>query len=294
MTDEAATIQEAAAELGVHYMTIYRYIRTGRLRATRRAGVWRIDPEDLARLRPGVAGGGAVEVRHPASSSVAKGRSGQVLVRRARLQARLVVGDEAGSWALLESALASDMTPEGVLLDLVSPTLRSIGALWADGELSVADEHRASAVATRLISRLGGRFAPRGRKRGVVVVTAAPGDAHAVPVAIAADLLRWHGFEVVELGADTPAEDLAATAAQAQDLLAVGIVCTTRATAVADGSAQLAIAEVHRAAPDVPVLLGGAAIVCEADALRLGADAFTGGRADDLLRALENIVASAG
>jgi hypothetical protein len=56
-------------------------------------------------------------------------------------------------------------------------------------------------------------------------------------------------------------------------------------------AARRAIAAVRRSAPQVPVLLGGAAIVDAAHARRLGADVFTGGRADEVVRAVEAVVA---
>ena len=96
--------------------------------------------------------------------------------------------------------------PPGVLTDLVVPALRSIGDGWAAGELSVADEHRATAVAFRVVGRLGLQFGRRGKRRGKVALAAPAGDLHTLPVAIAADLLRWRGFETVELGANSPAE----------------------------------------------------------------------------------------
>ena len=42
------TLQQAADKLGVHYMTVYRYVRTGKLPATRVGGGWQVDPDDLA------------------------------------------------------------------------------------------------------------------------------------------------------------------------------------------------------------------------------------------------------
>lgn len=275
MARQRLTLPEAAEELGVHYMTAYRYVRTGRLPAKRVGGAWEIDPADLRLVRrsgPGVR-------RRPATGP---GPSGP------RLQARLVAGDEAGAWTLLEAALASEATPEDLLLELIAPTLRAIGTSWERGELSVADEHRASAVATRLISRLGARFGRRGVKRGTVILAGAPGELHALPVAIAANLLRWRGFDVVELGADTPAEALAEAVAGEPDLVAVGIACTT-----GDGSRSVrrAIALVHRASPGVPILLGGAGIADQDHARKLGADIFTGARADEVVRAVETILA---
>ena len=154
-----------------------------------------------------------------------------VIPARAHLEARLLASDEAGAWEVIEAALGSGMEPEEVLLEIIAPTLRSIGLLWESGELTVADEHRASSVATRLISRLGARFGRRGHKRGTVILAAPPGERHSGPVAIAANLLRWRGFAAVELGADTPADAIAQTAAEETDLIAVGIACTTKASA---------------------------------------------------------------
>jgi methanogenic corrinoid protein MtbC1 len=160
--------------------------------------------------------------------------------------------------------------------------------MWQQGELSVADEHRASAVAARLISRLGSRFARRGHRRGTVVLAAAPGELHGLPVAITANLLRWRGLQVIELGADTPAEALAETVAGEPDIVAVGVACTAAGSPQA---ARRAIAAIRKAAPDVPVLIGGAAVTDAAHARRLGADVFTGGRADEVVRAVEDILA---
>ena len=36
------TLQQVAERLGVHYMTAYRYVRTGQLIATRRDGRWTV------------------------------------------------------------------------------------------------------------------------------------------------------------------------------------------------------------------------------------------------------------
>ena len=44
------TLQEAADLLGVHYMTAYRYVRTGRLPGTRVKAHWRVRHADLAKI----------------------------------------------------------------------------------------------------------------------------------------------------------------------------------------------------------------------------------------------------
>jgi excisionase family DNA binding protein len=264
------TLQQAADKLGVHYMTVYRYVRTGKLPATRVGGGWQVDPNDLARMKP--AGH-----RDPAARSVATA---------AQLEARLLAGDEPGAWSVLEAALASERTPSEALLQLVAPALESIGNRWHVGELTVADEHRASAVAMRLIARLGARFARRGPKRGSVVITTPPAELHSAPVAMAANLLRWAGFNAIELGADTPADALAETLSNVPDLVAVAMACTTEESTT---SARRVIGHLRQAVPSTTVLVGGAAIADSGQALGLGADGFSGRRGDDLVRAIEEL-----
>src|SRR5664279_1177930 len=276
MPKKPLTLLQAADRLGVHYMTVYRYVRTGKLPATRVGGAWQVDPDDLAQMKPAVPR----YSRNPAARATAT---------KAQLEARLLAGDEPGAWGVLEAALASDHSPSEVLLQLVAPALESIGDRWHADELTVADEHRASAVAVRLISRIGARFGRRGPKRGSVVITTPPAEQHSAPVAIAADLLRWAGFDVIELGADTPADALAHVLAGVPDLLAVALACTTQASTT---SARRVIAHLRTALPDTTVLLGGAAITDADQALRLGADGFTGRRGDHLVRAVEELAAA--
>ena len=275
MSNGFLTLAEAAQELGVHYMTVYRYVRTGKLPARQVAGEWHVEPSDLALLRPGAPG--------PARGAAA--RAGPKS-RQAQLEARLVAGDETGAWALIEAGLGAGMKPGESLLELVAPAMSSVGAHWQSGEWSIADEHRATAVAGRLIARLGSRFVRRGVKRGTVVLAAPAGELHGLPVSMGANLLRWNGFNVVELGADTPPDALAEAVAGQDGPLAAGIVSTVNG---ATRSVQRCVAEVRRACPEVPVLVGGAAITGASQARRLGADVYTGKRADELLRAVEAI-----
>ncbi len=209
----------------------------------------------------------------PSRSRNRTARSGAT---KSQLEARLLAGDEPGAWSVLEAALASDHSPSEVLLQLVAPALESIGDRWHAGELTVADEHRASAVAVRLISRIGARFGRPGPKRGSVVITTPPDEQHSAPVAIAADLLRWAGFNVIELGADTPADALAQVVEGVPDILAVAMACTTEGSTT---SARRVIAHLRTALPGTTVLLGGAAITDADQALRLGRMASAAGGA---------------
>ena len=272
---EPISLREAARRLGVHYMTVYRYVRTGRLPARRAGQEWLVDPADLDLVRPETAG-----TTGPGGSAGATGATGATgagrparMDRVPLLRARMVAGDEAGAWRIVEDALASGQQAAGIYLDLLVPVLRSVGDGWAEGTVSVAAEHRASAVAQRIIGRLGPQFARRGRKRGTVIIGGPAGDQHSLPGAIIADLLRGQGFDVIDLGANTPAESFAETAGSADRLVAVVVGVTAPGL---DDAVRAAVSAPRQAGVTVPVLAGGAAITGPEHARALGADAWTG------------------
>lgn len=268
MTGERLSLNEAAELLGVHYMTAYRYVRLGQLPAEKSGGSWQVRRADLDALREGLAGGSGPKAGGSGSGS---GRS-----RRApwaeRLEARLIAGDLGGAWGVIESALAAGAELDEVYLDILSPAMQSIGMRWSMGELDIAVEHRASGIAVRLIGRLGPRFARRGRSRGTIVIGAPSGERHSLPLALLADLLRGDGWEVSDLGADTPAESFVRACAEVSDLVAVGVSVSTPELLE---SAAATCAALRAALPStVYVAVGGAAVADQAHAQSMGADGW--------------------
>jgi MerR family transcriptional regulator, light-induced transcriptional regulator len=263
--DGLITLHEAAERLGVHYMTVYRYVRTGRLPGRKIGVQWRVDPADLDQAPPSVA-----------LSDLSSGIDGTGVVPSRRWRAdysrrlvdRLVAADERGSWSIVQSALTAGHDPSDLYLDVLAPALSIIGDEWAAGNISVAQEHQASVVVHRLIGRLGPLFTRRGRTRGSVVLGAPTGDSHSLPSALFADLLRGVRFSAIDLGADTPTRSFVDTATRAERLVAVGIGATTPGND--DVLADL-VAALHDAVT-VPVVLGGGAIASLDQVRELGGD----------------------
>ncbi|NCZ93418.1 MAG: helix-turn-helix domain-containing protein [Actinobacteria bacterium] len=146
------SLHDVADELGVHYMTVYRYVRQGLLPATKRGRTWYVAPSDVEAFR---------------SSRVAVAEEPSPTGRRSapwaqRLESRLVEGDERGALEVLESALRAGNDVSFVYLDVMAPALASIGERWAAGELGIHVEHRASGIVLRLIGLIGSRFKHRG------------------------------------------------------------------------------------------------------------------------------------
>jgi len=254
-------------------MTVYRYVRTGKLAASKHNGQWFVEPADLDALTVG---------SDPAERNRSRAKAS------AQLEARMLAADEQGAWAVVSQVLTSGAEPADIHLEMLIPAMRSIGDRWATGEITVFDEHQATAVAGRLTARLGPRFRPRGESRGHIVVGLVSGDSHALTTAIIADLLRGRGFEVTDLGADTPAESFL-------ELLSPGAATPAIAAAISSTCAQhwpqvestMALLRTHH--PDLPIALGGTGIESAARAHQAGAS-FWAKDAEGLLDGFEELL----
>ena len=117
--------------------------------------------------------------------------------------------DHARLGNLLDQAFA--LYPVEVALDeVVHPVLTSVGEGWERGELTVADEHLATATMRAHLERLLADV--RGGVRGVAVLACAPGERHELGLMMLGVLLRADGWQVAYLGADTPITDAVALA----------------------------------------------------------------------------------
>jgi excisionase family DNA binding protein len=273
LVDEAPrsiTLHEAADRLGVHYMTVYRYVRLGILPADKVGGSWQVDPSDLSRVgarpRPTTSTGPG----RPDEVSAGSGRR-----RRApwagRLEQRMLAGDAAGSWQVVEAAMASGYSPADVYVEILGPALHAIGAGWRRGQVGIEQEHLATAAAASIIGRLGPRFRRRGLHRGTILVAMPVGDHHGLGAAMLSDILRGHGYAVLNVGADTPPSSLVVAMARVPDL--VGLVVSVVNRARLRAAAQL-IRAARRQDPAVAIVAGGFAVPDEATALGLGADGW--------------------
>ena len=262
MTATVLTLNEAAELLGVHYMTVYRYVRLGLLPATKVGGTWQVTHADVEAYR----------AQGEAGPAVAVGGGRQRAPWAARLESRLVAGDTSGSWSVVEAALAAGTEIDAIYLDVISPAMHSIGARWADGELDVSVEHRATGIAFRLIGRLGPRFARRGRTRGVVLLGSPEGERHSLPIALLADLLRGEGWEVSDMGADMPLDSFVNTAKQTADLVSIGVSVTS--VTCLDAASRLLATLRSEIDDDVYLAIGGLAVQDGDHAVALGADGW--------------------
>jgi methanogenic corrinoid protein MtbC1 len=157
-----------------------------------------------------------------------------------------------------------------VTVKLLAEVQQKVGDLWQRNEWTVADEHAATAITDLALAAacLEADRRPHA-SQGTVVVGCAEEEWHVMPARMFAEQLRAAGWDVVLLGASTPAEHLQRFVA-AEPPAAVAVSCTVP---VHLHGARRAISASHAAG--VPVLVGGAAFGTDPNrAAAIGADAW--------------------
>lgn len=246
-------------------MTVYRYVRSGRLPARQEDGEWRVLAADVRRF--------SAARKEPTSHATRAKRGPRSAADwPGRFERSLVAGDEASAGQLLDDALASGHDLFTLYMDVVTPALVSIGARWQRGELQIHEEHRASTIVARLFGRVSARFAHRGPSRGTIVIGGPSGERHGLALTMVADLLRSSGWFVSDIGPDVPAASFAGAVRGIDQLRAVCIGVTLVESLPSAREAVVAVKDVVPA--DVLVVVGGAAIRDEESARALGADAW--------------------
>lgn len=235
---DAVDLQTAADELGVHYQTAYRWVRSGRLDAQLVDGRYRVTEAAIGRLQELRA----APTAHAAPSPARRVRAGD------RMLDALVEGDETAARAIARRLVDEGVTVIDLLQDTVVPPLVEIGRRWHEGELSIWVEHRASAIVDRMLGELVTN--PRGRRRGTVMVAAVAGDMHSLPTTMAAVALRDDNWQVHHLGANMPTGELERFCAEHD--VAVAVLSSTNPDTADDARAA---ADRLRAA-GTPALVG--------------------------------------
>ena len=107
-----------------------------------------------------------------------------------------------------DAVLSSGVPVEDLYADVLAPALQEVGHMWALDEITVAQEHYATSVTHALIATLAAEAPPAAGMGRLAIVTSTPDELHLLGVDMVADVLQREGWEVVNLGAATPAADL--------------------------------------------------------------------------------------
>ncbi|MDH3622549.1 MAG: MerR family transcriptional regulator [Myxococcales bacterium] len=107
---------------------------------------------------------------------------------------------------LSRAALSTE--PTDFLKEVVGPILVEVGDRWERGELRIAHEHACSTVMRGLLFSLMRLYPTNDARRRVVVATPAKED-HELGALMVAMLAAMHGWNVLYLGPNLPAKEIA-------------------------------------------------------------------------------------
>jgi methanogenic corrinoid protein MtbC1 len=121
--------------------------------------------------------------------------------------------DKARLDTILSEAAVSMGAPS-LRQKVIVPLLQQIGDRWQEGSLRIVHEHMASAILRAFMTGFGG--GPKSPAAPVILVTTPAGQRHELGALLAGSAAEEYGWNVVYLGPDLPAEEVAAAARQLQ------------------------------------------------------------------------------
>lgn len=192
---------------------------------------------------------------------------------RARFLLAILAGDVRAARGVMDAAREGGADEDAIAIAVVRPALYEVGVRWAGAEIGVADEHVASATAAIALEHLAEGHPPIEGDRPVAVVACVEGELHALGARVIADALERAGWQTLFCGASTPAEDLAALAAErGAKLVALSVARRSELPVTARTIAMLRALE----SPPLVIVGGQACIRAEdlpaADLVHVGAD----------------------
>ena len=159
-----------------------------------------------------------------------------------------------------------------VYIEMLQPAMREVGRLWQENEMTVADEHLATAITQTVMANLYTRgVGANGVEGPTIVASCADNERHEVGLRMLCDLLELDGWDTTYLGATVPIESLVELVQKARpDVLALSATIAPHVPRVRN-----AIEAVRDAMDgDAPlIIVGGRPFLERPDlAARVGAD----------------------
>jgi methanogenic corrinoid protein MtbC1 len=112
--------------------------------------------------------------------------------------------DEPRATELLNTAYAQHAVSD-VLMDIIAPSMETLGELWHAGEIPIAVEHFATHLCRNYLIR-SLEIDPTKEAKGQIITACAPGEWHEIGILILTVLLRHRGWWVTYLGANLSLE----------------------------------------------------------------------------------------
>jgi HD-GYP domain-containing protein (c-di-GMP phosphodiesterase class II)/methylmalonyl-CoA mutase cobalamin-binding subunit len=195
-------------------------------------------------------------------------------------------GDAEMAEGAIATAIEDGIAPTKLHAEVIAPALRRITVLCDSGEIDIEREHRATGITRRVLATLyrymiGGTEPTRER----VLLAGVEGDEHTLGLQMVHDQLAAAGYQTI-FDTDLSAERLRSMVeSRSPDVLVLGATAATTAKEV-----EVALRDLRASHPDIPIVLGGAAVGGELPGELDGMKVLE--RIDESVEAVEALLAS--
>jgi 5-methyltetrahydrofolate--homocysteine methyltransferase len=215
-----------------------------------------------------------------AASPAAPSATGAAVGIRERLAAAIIEGDRDGIVPLVEEALDEGLTVMAVSNEGLLPGLEEVGRRFGANRIFLPQVMLSAETMQTAFARLKGEMTGAMESLGKILMATVEGDIHDIGKNIVCTLLENHGFEVIDLGKNVPAQRIIEQAvALGVDAVGLSALMTTTLRQM-----EVTIGRLKEAGIKVFTMVGGA-VVSQEYADSIGADLY----AADALEAVAKV-----
>jgi methanogenic corrinoid protein MtbC1 len=166
-------------------------------------------------------------------------------------------GQRQAALTIVEEALRAGHSHVDIYINVFTEALHRVGELWELNNISVAQEHIATAITQYVIASIYPRLVPATVHRGSMVVTGVAGELHQIGANLVADAMEANGWTVRFLGTNLPHSSVLATIEEiSADILCISTTIVANLPSVVD-LVQTVRSKLNQHVPRI--VLGGAA-----------------------------------
>ncbi|MFH1502677.1 MAG: homocysteine S-methyltransferase family protein, partial [Candidatus Eisenbacteria bacterium] len=188
-----------------------------------------------------------------------------------RIRRTVIDGSASDIEFLLDEALGEGLEARAINDRILVPALEEVGRQFEKRECFLPQMMLAAETVERAFGKLKPLFpkADEARSRGTIVLATVEGDVHDIGKKILASVLENHGYRIVDLGKNVPAERIVRAARDENaDVVGLSSLMTTTVTRIPE-----VIAALREAGLRCKVVVGGA-VVTKRYAKSVGADGY--------------------
>lgn len=207
---------------------------------------------------------------------------------RTRYIAALRAGNRRAALTVVDEARADGLDIRTFYEGVLQPAQQEIGRLWQQNEITVADEHLATAITQVAMTRVYDELFDAPRREGRTLIAAcADTERHELGLRMICDLMEAEGWDTQYLGATVPIESLVAIVRERRPRVVALSASLTPHLARLQSAIDALRSEL---APDAPLILVGGRLFTGDPSIgeRIGAD-ITATSASEAVRALEEL-----